>query len=176
MASHDPSALIEETVIRWAAVIRRAALRYGLLEDHFDELVQDVRLRIWRALESRGGDPATLAPSYGYQAAVSAAIDLLRSLRSRRRMSTATLEEAADSAALSRSHPAASESDLLDALERALLALPEDRRVAVRLHLSGQDLKEIVVLTGWSPARVRNLVYRGLGELRMALSRGEDTR
>jgi len=168
MAGQDPSAQIEATVARWSGVIRRAALRYGLLGDHFDELVQDVRLRIWRALESRGGDPATLAPSYGYQAAVSAAIDLLRTLRSQRRMTVASLDEVGDVAG--RSELPVAEAEILDALERGLAALPEDRRVAVRLHLSGRELAEIVETTGWSFARARNLVYRGLDELKRNLS------
>ena len=41
MAGSDSSTQIEETVARWAGVIRRAALRYGLLEDHLDVLVLD---------------------------------------------------------------------------------------------------------------------------------------
>jgi len=175
MAGPDHSALIEETVARWAGVIRRAALRYGLLGDHLDELVQDVRLRIWRALESRGGDPATLAPSYGYQAAVSAAIDLLRSQRAQRRMNVASLDEVTNLVAARASDTTGTEADILDALERAIEALPEDRRVAVRLHLSGRDPSEIAARTGWSPARARNLAYRGLEQLRLHLSGEGDT-
>lgn len=47
----------------------------------------------------------------------------------------------------------------------------EARRVVVRMHLSGYEREEIIALLGWSDAKVRNLLYRGLQDLRERLTR-----
>jgi len=62
-------------------------------------------------------------------------------------------------------------SDVAQAVERALLVLPESRRAVVRLHLRGYDREEIASLLGWSEAKTRNLLYRGLDDLRTELTR-----
>jgi RNA polymerase sigma-70 factor (ECF subfamily) len=37
------------------------------------------------------------------------------------------------------------------------------------MHLAGYPREEIESLLGWSEARTRNLIYRGLGDLRARL-------
>jgi DNA-directed RNA polymerase specialized sigma24 family protein len=44
--------------------------------------------------------------------------------------------------------------------------LPENRRLAVGLHLRGMTTDEIADLMEWSEPKARNLVYRGLKDLR----------
>lgn len=55
-------------------------------------------------------------------------------------------------------------------LEGLLLRLPEKRRIAVKLHLLGWDLERSAAWLGWSKAKVRHLLYRGLAQLK-SLSR-----
>ena len=51
--------------------------------------------------------------------------------------------------------------------------LDEPRNVVVRLHLSGYHRDEIAQLLGWTEPKVRNLLYRGLEDLRaLLLARG----
>ena len=45
------------------------------------------------------------------------------------------------------------------------------RRAVVRMYLDGYGSGEIGALLGWTEAKARNLVYRGLADLREALSR-----
>jgi RNA polymerase sigma-70 factor (ECF subfamily) len=54
-------------------------------------------------------------------------------------------------------------------MDEALETLAVDRRVAVRLHLRGQSLAEIARITGWTSGKARNLLYRGLADLRASL-------
>ena len=49
--------------------------------------------------------------------------------------------------------------------------LGEGRRVVVRLHLAGYDREEIGRMLGWSEPKTRNLLYRGLADLREVLER-----
>src|SRR5206468_481750 len=54
----------------------------------------------------------------------------------------------------------------------ALARLPDNRRRAVGLHLEGWSSQEIGDLLGWTEAKARNLLYRGLGDLRERLKAG----
>jgi RNA polymerase sigma-70 factor (ECF subfamily) len=47
--------------------------------------------------------------------------------------------------------------------------LPESRRAVVRMHLAGYERDEIAELLGWSEPKTRNLLYRGLADLREIL-------
>lgn len=158
------SARIEALVVEWAEVIRSAASRYGLSRSDLDEVRQDVRLRLWHALE-RVGEREVNA-SYGYRAASSAAIDLVR--RHRLSRSAATVS-GTDGIAGS----AGDENLLALRLREALALVPESRRAAVRLHLNGRSLAEVARVLHWTPAQARNQVYRGLADLKRALESAE---
>jgi hypothetical protein len=54
-------------------------------------------------------------------------------------------------------------------IEAGVAQLPANRRLAVRLHLQGLTTAEIGELSGWSEPKARNLVYRGLKDLRQYL-------
>jgi len=60
--------------------------------------------------------------------------------------------------------------ELASQIEAAVETLPIDRRVAVRMHLSGYDRDDISRMLGWTEARTRNLLYRGLDDLRRRLT------
>jgi RNA polymerase sigma-70 factor (ECF subfamily) len=60
----------------------------------------------------------------------------------------------------------ASGREMVAVARRVLSRLPASRRRAVGLHLQGFTTQEIAALMGWSEAKARNLVYRGLAELR----------
>lgn len=51
-------------------------------------------------------------------------------------------------------------------LESLLARLPEKRRVTVKLHLLGWDIERSAAWLGWSRAKVRHLLYRGLAQLK----------
>lgn len=160
------SAAIEALITKWADTIHKAATRYGIGGPDADELKQDVRLRLWRLLERSGSDLGAVSAGYVYRAAISAAIDMIRRRRDAYR--ELPLDDVA-SLLIDRGAVVVNEVELLDAIEHAILAIPATRRPAVRLHLSGRHLDEIATVMGWSPARARNLLYRGLADLRQNL-------
>jgi RNA polymerase sigma-70 factor (ECF subfamily) len=163
------SLAIERALARWGGIVRRAALRYGFDGPDLAEIEQDLRIRLWRALERQGENPGGIGASYVQDAAMSATIDLLRRRRKEReQVSIDNVPELQDR------RGAPDERDMIAVLDSALERLPADRRVAVRLHLDGRNRDEIAALTGWSEARTRNLLYRGLGDLRACLAEGAD--
>ena len=64
---------------------------------------------------------------------------------------------------------AVTRDEVIDRLEAALRALARPRAVAVRMYLAGYPREEIAALMGWSEAKTRNLLYRGLADLRSRL-------
>lgn len=155
---------LERMLRHWRRLLDGLAHRHGLDGDEVDEVEQDVRIRLWRLAE-RGEILETTAASYTYRAVQSSVLDLLRRRRTRERGRLPL--GAADTTAVPASSLEA--DDVERALARALESLDPARRIVVRLHLQGHDRAAIERLLGWSEARVRNLLYRGLEDLRTAL-------
>jgi RNA polymerase sigma-70 factor (ECF subfamily) len=154
-------------------VIRAAVRRLGPrgLGIPADEVAQDVRIRLWRALQHERNE--ALAASYVWRAAVSATIDAVRRVRARREQE---IEGADGPGGVALAAPATAAPDrqveaaeIREKVETALGQLNEARRRAVRLHLQGFGTKEVADLLGWTEAKARNLVYRGLEDLRSGL-------
>ena len=139
--------------------------------DH-DEVLQDVRLRVWKAL--RRGRVVDSPASYLYRAATTATIDAVRRVRARREEQMAGPEDATGGAAAWRDpqpgpERVARSTELGDRVRRAIDELPENRRIAVKLHLQGFNTTEIGDFLGWTEAKSRNLVSRGMKVLRASL-------
>ena len=64
---------------------------------------------------------------------------------------------------------ALAESELAEQIERAVQSIQASRRPVVRMHLMGHSREEIAGLLGWSEAKTRNLLYRGLADVRKRL-------
>jgi len=155
---------------RFDAFVRRSARRHGLQGDEVDEVVQDLRLRIWKSLGTAELIRRAKA-SYIYRAAISASIDIIRRRRARRAESRSLDVDIAESSpdVRQRADGALEEHETARAVHRALGLLAESRRAVVRMHLAGYDRDEIAELLGWSEAKTRNLLYRGLNDLRQIL-------
>jgi RNA polymerase sigma-70 factor (ECF subfamily) len=166
----DVSGSVEQTVGNFAGLIRRVAWRHRLQDGDLDELMQDLRIRLWHAAE-RGEKIEALPASYVYQAAVSAALDGVRRRRAQRYELTVPLEDNLESAAMATdARDPVVASDLAQQLAAAISSLHETRRPVVRMYLAGYPREEIADLLGWSEAKTRNLLYRGLADLRARLS------
>jgi RNA polymerase sigma factor (sigma-70 family) len=166
----DASRAVEQVVGSFAGLIRRVAWRHRLEDSDVDELLQDLRIRLWHAAE-RGEKIETLPASYVYHAAVSAALDSIRRRRAQRHERSVPLEDHLENVALAADvRDPAAEHDLAQQLAAAISSLHETRRPVVRMYLAGYPREEIADLLGWSEARTRNLLYRGLADLRARLS------
>lgn len=65
-------------------------------------------------------------------------------------------------------------SDLAVELNDCFEHLAEPRRLAVGLHLQGFSTQEAARALGWDEKRVRNLVFRGMVDLRQCLEGKEE--
>lgn len=137
-----------------------------------DEVEQEVRIRVWQALtgEHRIEHPA----SYLYRAAMNVIVDLLRRRRARPDRDGDALDTLTQHPTDADQEPAAvaAEGEFAAAVRAAVSALPERRRRPVQLHLQGFGFAEVAQLLGLSDATARNLIYRGMDELRERLREG----
>jgi len=168
------SAALETVIDRCAEMIRRVAWRHRLSDADVHEVIQEVRIRLWRAHE--GGEDAseqiaTAPASYVYRTAMSAALDLLRRRRARRADLTVEIDEQEEFATAGNGPEQTMEaSELTAQVARAIETIPASRRPVVRMYLVGYPREEIARLLGWSEAKTRNLLYRGLADLRERLT------
>ena len=176
MASINGGA-IDRVLLRFGGLMRRAARARGLREHDVDEVLQDIRIRLWKTRASDENLDA-LGASYLHKVAMSAVIDFLRRRVARR-------EDALDSVTAHDAVPvplqvapvdSTASSDLARRLDAALGSMVQNRRLVVQLHLEGYERHEIAGMTGWTEPKVRNLLYRGLDDLRALLrADGGDT-
>ena len=140
-----------------------------------DDLMQELRLRLWQAMERETNieHPA----SYLMQTAVRVMIDAQRRAASRTPEGgfVALVANVTDVPTDSNDPPSgtpefeAERHQSLARLQAALNRLAPDRARMVRLYLQGFGATEIAHLTGWTEPRCRNLLYRGLADLRTEL-------
>lgn len=172
--SDNPSAALDALIAGFADLVRGVAWRHRLSDADVDEVMQEVRIRIWRSRGGGGSESeqiSTSPASYVYKTAVSAALDLLRSRRTERaRLTVSISEEALSVAQASDAESELESSEVAKQVTHALDTLPQARRVAVGMYLAGYPREEIASLMGWSEAKTRNLLYRGLADLRRRLT------
>jgi RNA polymerase sigma factor (sigma-70 family) len=166
---------LEDLLQRYGALLHRIIRRVCASELGLscDDIEQEARISLWKAL---GSEREIAFPvSYISKVGVSAAHRAIRRARARREQ---PLGEEGDETSPLRSlsvSPHASPDKLaerhewLGKIDAALAQLPENRRLAVQLHL--QDLKttQIAQILGWTEPKARNLLYRGLKDLRKSL-------
>ncbi len=164
---------LANTLTRFERTLRSMGRRFRLQDVDLEELVQEVRIRLWRAEERESGSASSA--SYVWKTAEAAAIDLFRRRRSRERMADRLEADAASLpiGGLPSPERRLEESEMQHQVMDAVRQLPETRRVPVRMHLAGYSRTEIADALGWTEPKARNLIYRGLADLRaILLSRG----
>jgi RNA polymerase sigma-70 factor (ECF subfamily) len=167
--SDSVSSALQQTLARHSHLVRLAARRRNLSELDIDEIFQDVRIRLWRALVS--GERIELAPgSYIYRTAISAVLDLVRRRAARHENEARPLENGLIGLPNDAPDEAVEGAELRDRLSQTIANLSERRRIVVRMYLEGYTRHEISRSLGWTEAATRNLLYRGLADLRAELS------
>ena len=162
---------------RYGAFLRRTIVRMcpRTIGVSVDDIEQDARVQLWRALQSER--EISYPGSYIYKVAVSATIRAVRRASARseeplpdERESTGTHAAQALQTSPGESPEALAErGEQLRTLQAAVAALSTNRRLAVGLHLQGMTSLEIGDLLGWTEAKARNLVHRGLKDVRHEL-------
>lgn len=174
----SPGDRLEKLVARHRGFIREIVSR--LAPEHLgvaaSEIEQEAMIRLWRSL--RNEREIRDFRSYVYRVVATCALDAIREVKTRREEQLVP-ERAADlseSPGMPGSRASSPEETLhrrtlLARIREVMARLSANRGRAVKLHLQGFTSDEIGELYGWSEAKARNLVSRGLGDLRALLRR-----
>jgi RNA polymerase sigma factor (sigma-70 family) len=163
------STALEGVLSNFAGMVKRVGWRHRLSDADVDEVMQEVRIRLWRARPSSEQISASSA-SYVYRTAVSAALDIARRRRARRAEVSDPIDDQTGIAAAGDPLADAEGTELAEQVARAVETIAPSRRPVVRMYLAGYPREEIAELLGWSEAKTRNLLYRGLADLRARLT------
>jgi len=182
MVKKSPTVEIEErfnlVVEEFGVLLRRAIVRFcprdkGL---QFDDIEQEARMRLWRALQDER--EVTNYASYLYRIAATATIDAMRRVQARHEEQLEILVEQRTDEGEMMLLPApvkdsperlAESREAVDRVMSAVAKLPDAQRRAVGMYLQGMTSQDVADLMGWTEPKSRNLIYRGLKELRSSL-------
>jgi RNA polymerase sigma factor (sigma-70 family) len=132
-----------------------------------DDIEQAVLVSLWQqvAREQNIDHPS----SYVYRAAVRETVRALKREHARAARHAAGPVEVESMPAPDDPARAMEAREQREALAGCLRALAPERGLAVRAHLAGFSVDEIMGLFGWPYQRARNLVARGMADLRAGL-------
>lgn len=158
----------EQLVSQYGPVIRSAirSVAGGGGESIAADAEQQVLLELWRQIARE--QIIEYPSSYLYKAAVRETIRLARQARKRSEEVLETVNIADHRPEINPERQALS-GELSDRLCEITSSLLEDRRQAVVAHLAGFGVREIMETHGWPYQRARNLIARGMADLRRAL-------
>lgn len=143
-----------------------------------DDLLQEIRFRIWRVCRERGRRQK-IRNARAYVSKV-VYTTVLKEIRKERTQRKATMQQAAG---LSTARPggrppseAEDDAPLREALSSALGELPPRNAEVIRLHLQGFTLEEIARFRGTTVFQARHHLYRGIEKLksRIGIDQGPD--
>lgn len=132
-----------------------------------DDIEQVVLVSLWQqiAREQTIEHPA----SYVYRAAVRETVRAVRRDRVQAAMAVPVGEQAEQVMSGAAPDESVERREQRVALRASLETLHPERARAVRAHLAGFSVDEIMHLCGWPYQRARNLIARGMADLRVAL-------
>jgi RNA polymerase sigma factor (sigma-70 family) len=157
----------EDLLNRFANFIRIHILKFNLYKYGLDpdDISQEVRLKIWKLLHSEKN--ITNYASYIKKIVNSSVIDQLRKLR--REEGVYSHEKQVAENELAYSLEMSRFRSLEEIVGKAVESLIESRRQVVKLYLLNLSIQEIASYLNWSVDKTRNLLYRGLADLKKVL-------
>lgn len=169
MDAAHPDARFEALVRDYGRLIRHAIRRAARTDAPRlgDDIEQLVLVSLWQqiAREQTIEHPA----SYVYRAAVRETVRAIRRDRAQAAMAVPVGEQVEHLMTGATQDDDVQRREQRAALRASLETLAPDRARAVRAHLAGFSVQEVMALCGWPYQRARNLIARGMADLRVAL-------
>lgn len=162
----------EQVIERYGALIKAVIARTysGRLELNADDIVQEVKIKLWKELSKQ--EKIVNLKAFICQIAFTTTIDEIRKVKTRRQEPLPEEEQEMDLLMSARVRPdpptpqvELERKEIQRLVVSAVDSLGDNRRQVVKLYLYGMNYKEIASELSWSEGKARNLLYRGLEEL-----------
>jgi RNA polymerase sigma factor (sigma-70 family) len=160
---------LEILLIRFTSFIRAHIQRFEVQRFGIDpdDIVQEVRIKIWKLLESEKN--IVNYASYIKKIVDTVVIDHLRVLRKDEQLYRMEKQKQIAEQLNGFRPDILKNTRLREAIGKAVESLIESRRNVVKLYLFDMSIEEISRFYGWSLHKTRNLLYRGLADLKRSL-------
>jgi len=161
---------LAEILERFSSFIKANICRYNLHKFglEIDDILQEVKIKIWKILHHE--KKITNYSSYIKKVVDSSVIDQFRKFK---REEGVYLHEKSKQIAEQNNAYASDllyeQMDMKDIVGKAVEGLIESRRKVVKLYLLNMSIEEIALYFNWSKDKTRNLLYRGLSDLKIIL-------
>lgn len=153
----------------FSVLIRSLVLKYKLdrLGLDAEDLIQEIRLKLWKIIDHEKNivNPA----SYIKKVVESAVIDQIRKIRREEEVVISEKQKLISELEPRPSHYPNLPGSLKEYILRATDCLMDSRKTVVKLYLLNMSLPEIAAYLNYSRAKTRNLLYRGLADLKAIL-------
>jgi RNA polymerase sigma factor (sigma-70 family) len=167
-ATPDVHARFEDLVRQYGRLIASVVARVGGSRASLirEDIEQQVLIGLWKQVERE--QTINYPASYIYRAAVR---ETVRALRREAAREAEPIQDGDGVVAERSTDPylAVAGREQESRLEAGLASLTPDREKAVRGHLLGFDVAEIMRMYGWPYQKTRNLIARGMADLRRSL-------
>jgi RNA polymerase sigma-70 factor (ECF subfamily) len=132
-----------------------------------DDIFQEVKIKIWKILEDE--KKIENYASYIRKIVDSSIIDQLRKLKRERGIFTHEKQRCIFDQKSNYLAAISPEANAKEIIGQAVNLLIESRRTVVKLYLLNMTIEEISIFLKWSKDKTRNLLYRGLSDLKKML-------
>ena len=158
-----------ELLKSYASFMSIQVQKYNLLKYGLDpeDIMQDVKIRIWKLICD---ERIIISPaSYIKKIVSSTVIDQLRKLRRDDSLFHHEKQKRISDLEFAYCREAVQKRAFEETVGKAVEQLIDSRRQVVKLYLLNLTIQEISSYLGWSQDKTRNLLYRGLADLRESL-------
>ena len=172
-ASGKRAAEIESLIERFTVVIRSAIRKtcpsIGKLD--MDDIEQEVRISVWKEIKNNEKKIANLG-SYIWRVSYTTTCKIMKRLTEQRKELFDTRNDGGPSDHAFQAPPTSApdhqyqSQELLQIVRESIDGLIESRRQVVKLYMCGLSAEEIKEYFDWSDGKARNLLSRGLADLR----------
>jgi RNA polymerase sigma factor (sigma-70 family) len=167
---------VEETIERFSLLIRSAIRKTcpSIDKSDLDDIEQEVKIAVWKEIRKSEKEIRSLG-SYIWRVAYTTTSKVMKRLSEQRRALIDPRDEALEEVEKFKTSqtelPEAQlqNKELAEIIRESVDSLIESRRQVVKLYISGLTADEITKYFGWSDGKARNLLSRGLADLRKGL-------
>jgi RNA polymerase sigma-70 factor (ECF subfamily) len=129
-----------------------------------DDISQEVILKLWKVMNNE--KKIKHYSSYIKKVVNSTIIDCLRKARRHNKAISFKMQERISEKRTSFKRNINSEAHFIEIIHKAVERLIESRKKVVKLYLLDLTIEEISILFNWTEDKTRNLLYRGLSDLK----------
>jgi RNA polymerase sigma factor (sigma-70 family) len=172
--SEDPNDVIRELLDKYGALIRKVVAKVGgrALQDSREDVTQAVAISLWQQVSRE--QTITHPSSYIYRATIRETVRAVKQELDRLRKHASIQDEGAPPlpSMLPSPESSAQSAQLGRDIDQAIARLLPERAMAVRAHLAGYTVEELMDVHAWPYQKARNLIARGMADLREELQKG----